>query len=65
MTNMPFGIQTEAKFINVFGEQLRGIIGLSEEEIAELTDYFRVQDGRIAYAQLCSVIHENGMLCGP
>lgn len=42
------------------GQQLRGLIGLSEEEILELTDYFRVQDGRIAYDQFCKIIHENG-----
>lgn len=54
---------SEAKFINVFGQQLRGIIGLADMEIAELADYFRVQDGRIAYKQLCNVIEENGLLC--
>lgn len=51
---------SEVKFIGVIGQQLRNIIGLSEQEISELTDYFRVQDGRIAYAQFCGVIHDNG-----
>jgi len=55
---MPF--LTESKFINVLGCELRGCIGLSNQEIEELTDYFRVQDGRIAYVQFCNVIHSNG-----
>lgn len=46
----------ESKFINIFGHQLKSTIGLSDEEINELIDYFRVQDGRIAYVQLCNVI---------
>lgn len=41
---------------------MRGLIGLSEQEITELSDYFRVQDGRIAYVQFCNVIHNNGIL---
>lgn len=54
-------LNVETKFINVLGCQLRGEIGLSEQEICELTDYFRVQDGRIAYNQFCDVIYSNGI----
>lgn len=39
---------------------LRGNIGLSDEEISELADYFRIPDGRIFYTQLCEVIHDSG-----
>lgn len=36
------------------------MIGLSDEEITELADYFKVQDGRIFYTQMCEVIHNSG-----
>lgn len=39
---------------------LRGPIGLSDQEIGDLADYFRVQDGRILYTQFCEVIHDSG-----
>lgn len=46
--------------MSVLAGPLRAVIGLTEEEIGELTDYFRVQDGRILYTQLCEVIHASG-----
>ncbi|CAH0558988.1 unnamed protein product [Brassicogethes aeneus] len=49
----------ESQFISVLSGQLRSTIGLSEQEISELADYFRVQDGRIFYTQLCQVIHDS------
>ncbi|XP_045460656.1 uncharacterized protein LOC123671052 [Harmonia axyridis] len=50
---------SESQFISVLYGQLRGKIGLSEQEISDLADYFRVQDGRVFYAQLCEVIHNS------
>jgi hypothetical protein len=50
----------ESKFITILSGQLKGIIGLSDQEITELADYFRVQDGRILYKQFCEVIHDSG-----
>lgn len=51
---------TESKFIGILTTNLKDSIGLSDQEINELTDYFKVQNGQIAYAQFCSVIHDNG-----
>lgn len=51
---------TESKFITILTTNLKDSIGLSDQEINELTDYFKVQNGQIAYAQFCSVIHDNG-----
>ncbi|XP_056643883.1 uncharacterized protein LOC130449862 [Diorhabda sublineata] len=50
---------SESQFISVINGQLRATIGLSEQEVAELADYFRVPDGRIYYTQLCEVIHNS------
>ncbi|KAI4498944.1 hypothetical protein M0802_006119 [Mischocyttarus mexicanus] len=49
---------SEVKFVSVLCGPLKGIIGLSDKEICELADYFRVQDGRILYRQFCKVIHD-------
>lgn len=49
----------ESQFISVIHGQLGGTIGLSEQEVAELADYFRVPDGRIYYTQLCDVINDS------
>ncbi|KAJ8916967.1 hypothetical protein NQ315_008367 [Exocentrus adspersus] len=49
----------ESQFISVINGQLGAIIGLSEQEVAELADYFRLPDGRIYYMQLCELIHNN------
>ncbi|XP_078046729.1 uncharacterized protein LOC144475059 [Augochlora pura] len=50
---------SESKFISVFAGPLKDIIGLSEKEVCDLADYFRVQDGRILYTQFCTIIHDN------
>ncbi|XP_050306314.1 uncharacterized protein LOC126743325 [Anthonomus grandis grandis] len=50
---------SESQFISVIHGQLGGTIGLSEQEVAELADYFRVPDGRIYYTQLCDVINDS------
>ncbi|XP_017798938.1 PREDICTED: uncharacterized protein LOC108579823 [Habropoda laboriosa] len=49
---------SESKFISVLAGQLKDQIGLSEKEISDLADYFRVQDGRIFYTQFCNIIHD-------
>lgn len=46
----------ETKFLSIFAGKLRGILSLSDEEVTELTDYFKIRDGRIYYKQLCDVI---------
>ncbi|XP_011637056.1 uncharacterized protein LOC105427136 [Pogonomyrmex barbatus] len=51
---------SEAKFISVLAGPLKGVIGLSDKEICDLADYFRIQDGRILYSQFCEVIHDSG-----
>ncbi|XP_060524820.1 uncharacterized protein LOC132701132 isoform X2 [Cylas formicarius] len=50
---------SESQFISVIRRQLGATIGLSEQEVAELADYFRVPDGRIYYSQLCDVINDS------
>lgn len=50
---------SESKFVSVLAGPLKGAVGLSDQEIAEITDYFRVQDGRIFYSQMCQVIHDS------
>ncbi|XP_031786123.1 uncharacterized protein LOC100170120 isoform X1 [Nasonia vitripennis] len=50
---------SEQNFIAVLSGPLGKKIGLSNQEICELADYFRTQDGRIFYAQFCAVVHEN------
>ncbi|CAG9765528.1 unnamed protein product [Ceutorhynchus assimilis] len=50
---------SESQFISVIHGQLGATIGLSEQEVAELADYFRVPDGRIYYTQLCDVINDS------
>lgn len=52
---------TESEFISIFANQLKNAIGLSDQEIIDLADYFRIQDGRILYTQLCDVIHTKGI----
>ncbi|XP_061384699.1 uncharacterized protein LOC116769293 [Danaus plexippus] len=48
---------SESKFVSVLAGPLRSVVGLSEAEIAQLADYFRAQDGRVLYHQLCQIIH--------
>ncbi|XP_050463997.1 uncharacterized protein LOC126858035 [Cataglyphis hispanica] len=50
---------SESKFISVLAGPLKGLIGLSDKEICDLADYFRIQDGRILYSQFCEIIHDN------
>lgn len=50
---------SESQFVSVLAGTLRGTIGLSDQEIGEIADYFRVQDGRILYSQFCEIIHDN------
>ncbi|XP_076647707.1 uncharacterized protein LOC143356146, partial [Halictus rubicundus] len=50
---------SESKFISVLAGPLKDTIGLSDKEIDDLADYFRVQDGRILYTQFCTIIHDN------
>nr|XP_031846381.1 uncharacterized protein LOC116432948 [Nomia melanderi] len=50
---------SESKFISVLAGPLKDKIGLSDKEICDIADYFRVQDGRILYTQFCTIIHEN------
>ncbi|CAK9796667.1 hypothetical protein ANTQUA_LOCUS837 [Anthophora quadrimaculata] len=49
---------SESKFISVLAGPLKDQIGLSDKEICDLADYFRVQDGRIFYTQFCEIIHD-------
>ncbi|KAK4881782.1 hypothetical protein RN001_005101 [Aquatica leii] len=53
------GLISELKFCSVLSGPLKSVIGLSEQEIADLADYFRVQDGRIYYTQFCEVINNS------
>ncbi|XP_044018402.1 uncharacterized protein LOC122859098 isoform X2 [Aphidius gifuensis] len=53
------GLVSESTFVGILSGQLKSLIGLSDSEILNLSDYFRVQDGRILYSQLCEVIHGN------
>ncbi|XP_026759807.2 uncharacterized protein LOC113518964 [Galleria mellonella] len=48
---------SESKFVSVLAGPLRSVIGLSDAEISQLADYFRAQDGRVLYHQLCKIIH--------
>ncbi|XP_068627218.1 uncharacterized protein [Battus philenor] len=48
---------SESKFVSILAGPLRSVIGLSDAEISQLADYFRAQDGRIHYHQLCQIIH--------
>ncbi|CAB3226832.1 unnamed protein product [Arctia plantaginis] len=48
---------SESKFVSILAGPLRSVIGLSDDEIAQLADYFRAQDGRVLYHQLCQIIH--------
>ncbi|CAD7090435.1 unnamed protein product [Hermetia illucens] len=49
----------ESKFVNVLA-QFKNVIGLSECEIKEVTDYFKQPDGRVAYEQFCRVVSDEG-----
>lgn len=51
----------ESEFGSILSGPLKIPIGLSEQEIIELTDYFRANDGRILYSQFCNLIHNSGL----
>lgn len=46
--------------MSVLAGPLKDVVGLSEQEILELSDYFKAPDGRVLYKQFCQVIHDNG-----
>nr|XP_003701096.1 PREDICTED: uncharacterized protein LOC100876752 [Megachile rotundata]XP_012135529.1 PREDICTED: uncharacterized protein LOC100876752 [Megachile rotundata]XP_012135530.1 PREDICTED: uncharacterized protein LOC100876752 [Megachile rotundata] len=50
---------SESKFISVLAGPLKDVVGLSDSEICDLADYFRVQDGRVLYTQFCKIIHDS------
>jgi hypothetical protein len=52
--------RAESKFVSVLAGPLRAVVGLSGAEIAQVADYFRAQDGRVLYHQLCQIIHGEG-----
>lgn len=48
---------TESIFTAVLGKY-RKVSGMSEFELRDVTDYFQIRDGRIAYRQFCKVVCE-------
>jgi len=52
MTYPPF---TEPIFTAVLGKY-RKVAGMSESELRDVTDYFQIRDGRVAYRQFCKVV---------
>ncbi|XP_067627321.1 uncharacterized protein [Eurosta solidaginis] len=49
------GLISDSLFISVLGKY-KNIVGLSDFELCEVTDYFRLRDGRVAYQQFCKVV---------
>uniref|UniRef100_A0A1A9VKK1 EF-hand domain-containing protein n=1 Tax=Glossina austeni TaxID=7395 RepID=A0A1A9VKK1_GLOAU len=49
------GLISESLFSAILGKYKR-IIGLSDFELREVTDYFRLRDGRVVYKQFCKVV---------
>ncbi|CRL05796.1 CLUMA_CG018824, isoform A [Clunio marinus] len=45
------GLVTETKFFTVIYNQLGHEFGVCQEEVKELTDYFKEQDGRVCYKE--------------
>lgn len=48
---------TESIFTAVLGKY-RKVSGMSEFELRDVTDYFQIRDGRVAYRQFCKVVCE-------
>ncbi|XP_041989289.1 uncharacterized protein LOC121740621 [Aricia agestis] len=48
---------SESKFVSVLAGGLRSVVGLSNAEVQQLAAYFRAQDGRVLYTQLCRLVH--------
>ncbi|KAK9508164.1 hypothetical protein O3M35_007886 [Rhynocoris fuscipes] len=49
---------TSHKFLTVLNGPLKNLIGLSDEEIIQVSDLFKTSDGQIAYEQFCHLIHD-------
>lgn len=54
---MCFYSSTESIFTAVLGKY-RKVSGMSEFELRDVTDYFQIRDGRVAYRQFCKVVCE-------
>lgn len=52
-----FYSSTESIFTAVLGKY-RKVSGMSEFELRDVTDYFQIRDGRVAYRQFCKVVCE-------
>lgn len=58
--NEGLGLLSDTKFSNVLSHQLGSYnIDLTNDEIKDITEYFRLQNGQIAYGQFCSVLHDS------
>ncbi|EDW84080.1 uncharacterized protein Dwil_GK13946 [Drosophila willistoni] len=49
------GFISESIFTAVLGKY-RKVAGMSEYELRDVTDYFQIRDGRVAYRQFCKVV---------
>ncbi|XP_024214677.2 uncharacterized protein [Halyomorpha halys] len=49
---------SESKFLSILLGPMKSIIGLDPFEIGEITNYYKISDGRIAYTRLCQEVHE-------
>ncbi|EDW67374.1 uncharacterized protein [Drosophila virilis] len=49
------GYVSESIFTSVLGKY-RKMVGLSEFELRDVSDYFQIRDGRVAYRQFCKVV---------
>ncbi|XP_004533214.1 uncharacterized protein LOC101452318 [Ceratitis capitata] len=49
------GLISDSLFTSILGKY-KHVVGLSEFELLEVTDYFRLRDGRVAYKQFCKVV---------
>ncbi|XP_058985391.1 uncharacterized protein LOC101892754 isoform X1 [Musca domestica] len=49
------GLISESLFSSILGKY-KNVIGLSDFELREVTDYFRLRDGRVIYSEFCKVV---------
>ncbi|XP_073820133.1 uncharacterized protein [Musca autumnalis] len=49
------GLISESLFSSILGKY-KNVIGLSDFELREVTDYFRLRDGRVVYSEFCKVV---------
>ncbi|KAH8381954.1 hypothetical protein KR009_001125 [Drosophila setifemur] len=49
------GFVSEPIFTAILGKY-RKVAGMSETELRDVTDYFQIRDGRVAYRQFCKVV---------